>query len=54
LLFDGILTVVIAAMITSAWPVSAAWAVGVLVGIALFSSGLARLMVSIEVRRVVA
>lgn len=53
LLFDGILTAVIAAMIASAWPASAAWTVGVLVGIALLSSGLARLMISIAVKRVV-
>ena len=54
LLFDGILTVIIAAMIAAAWPASTAWAVGVLVGVALFSSGLARLMVSVAVRRAVA
>ena len=54
LLFDGILTVVIAALIASAWPASSAWAVGVLVGIAMISSGFARLMLSIAVRRVVA
>ena len=53
LLFDGILTVVIAALIASAWPASTAWAVGVLVGIAMISSGFARLMLSIAVRRVV-
>jgi uncharacterized membrane protein HdeD (DUF308 family) len=53
LLFDGILTVVLAAMIASAWPASAGWAIGVLVGVALFASGFARLMVSIAVRRVV-
>jgi uncharacterized membrane protein HdeD (DUF308 family) len=54
LLFDGILTVAIAAMIAASWPMSTAWAVGTLVGVALFSSGLARLMVSIAVRRIVA
>jgi len=54
LLFDGILTIAIAAMIGAAWPASTAWAVGVLVGVALFSSGLARLMVSVAVRRVLA
>jgi uncharacterized membrane protein HdeD (DUF308 family) len=53
LLFDGVLTVVIAALIASAWPASSAWAVGVLVGIAMISSGFARLMLSIAVRRVV-
>ena len=54
LLFDGILTVAIAAMIASAWPASSAWAVGVLVGVAMVSSGFARLMVSTAVRRLVA
>jgi len=54
LLFDGILTVVIAALIASAWPASSAWAVGVLVGIAMISSGFSRLMLSMAVRRVVA
>jgi uncharacterized membrane protein HdeD (DUF308 family) len=54
LMFDGILTIAIAAMIAAAWPASTAWTVGVLVGVALFSSGLARLMVSAAVRRVLA
>jgi len=54
LLLDGILTVVIAALIAATWPVSRAWTVGVLVGIAMMSSGFARLMLSIAVRRVVA
>jgi uncharacterized membrane protein HdeD (DUF308 family) len=54
LLFDAILTVAIAVMVAAAWPSSAAWAVGVLVGVALFSGGLARLLVSVAVRRAVA
>jgi len=54
LLFDGILTVVIAAMIASTWPASSAWALGLLVGIAMVSSGFARLMLSIAVRDAVA
>jgi len=54
LLFDGVLTVAIATMIASAWPASSAWAVGVLVGVAMISSGFARLMLSITVRRAVA
>ena len=54
LLFDAILTIAIAAMIASAWPASAAWAVGTLVGVAMVSSGFARLMVSTAVRRLVA
>jgi uncharacterized membrane protein HdeD (DUF308 family) len=54
LMFDGILTVVIAAMIAAAWPASSAWVIGVLVGVTLFSTGLSRLMLSVAVRRVVA
>jgi uncharacterized membrane protein HdeD (DUF308 family) len=53
-LFDAILTIAIAAMIASAWPASAAWAVGTLVGVAMVSSGFARLMVSTAVHRLVA
>lgn len=51
LVFDAILSVAIAAMIAATWPASTAWAVGVLVGVTLVASGLARLMVSIAVRR---
>jgi len=54
LMFDGILTVVIAALIASAWPASSAFTVGVAVGIAMIASGVARLMLSIAVRRLVA
>jgi len=53
LLFDGILTIAIAAMIASAWPISAVWAVGVLVGVSMISSGFSRLMLSMAVRRLV-
>jgi uncharacterized membrane protein HdeD (DUF308 family) len=52
LLFDGMLTVAIRTMIAAASPASTGWAVGVSVGVALFSSGMARL--SIAVRRVLA
>lgn len=54
LLFDGVLTIAIAAMIAGAWPASSAWAVGVLVGVGMFSGGFTRLMASIAVRRLVA
>ena len=53
LLVDGIFTVAVAAIIASAWPVSATWVVGVLVGVSMISSGFSRLMVSIAVRRLV-
>jgi uncharacterized membrane protein HdeD (DUF308 family) len=54
LLVDGIVTLVIAAMIVSAWPISSVWAVGALVGVSMFFSGMTRLMLSVAVRRIVA
>jgi uncharacterized membrane protein HdeD (DUF308 family) len=54
LLFDGIVTLLLAAMIGSAWPVSSLWAIGTLVGASMFSSGITRLMLSVAVRRVAA
>jgi len=54
LLFDGIVTLILAVMIWSTWPSSAAWVVGVLVGISMFFSGMTRLMLSLAVRRIVA
>ena len=54
LLVDGIVTLVLAVMIWTTWPSSAAWVVGVLVGISMFFSGMTRLMLSLAVRRIVA
>jgi uncharacterized membrane protein HdeD (DUF308 family) len=54
LLFDGLVTLLLAVMIWSTWPSSAAWVVGTLVGISMLFSGITRLMLSIAVRRVVA
>jgi len=51
LIFDAILTVAIAAMIATAWPASTAWAIGLLVGVSMISSGFTRLMISTAVRR---
>lgn len=53
LMVNGLLTVALAVMIASTWPASVGWTVGVLVGVAMFSSGLARLMLSVAVRRIV-
>jgi len=50
LLFDAFLTVAVAAMIAGAWPASTAWAIGVMVGVAMVSSGFTRLMISTAVR----
>ena len=54
LLFDGIITLVLAVMIWTTWPSSALWVVGTLVGISMFFSGITRLMLSMAVRRIVA
>jgi len=53
LLFDGIVTLLLAAMIGSAWPISSVWAIGTLVGVSMFFSGITRLMLSAAVRRIV-
>jgi uncharacterized membrane protein HdeD (DUF308 family) len=54
LMFDGIITLVLAVMIWTTWPSSAQWVVVTLVGISMFFSGITRLMLSMAVRRVVA
>ena len=54
LLVDGVITLILAVMIWSTWPSSAAWVVGTLIGISMFFSGLTRLMLSAAVRRAVA
>ena len=53
LFFDGFVTLILAALIASSWPSSAAWAVGTLVGISMLFSGVTRLMLSIALRSVI-
>jgi uncharacterized membrane protein HdeD (DUF308 family) len=52
LLFDGIVTLVLAFMIWASWPSSTAWAVGTLVGVSMLFSGITRLMITSTVRRI--
>jgi uncharacterized membrane protein HdeD (DUF308 family) len=54
LLFDGVVTLILAVMIWTTWPSSTAWVVGTLVGISMFFSGITRLMLSMAVRRITA
>jgi uncharacterized membrane protein HdeD (DUF308 family) len=54
LLFDGIVSLILAVMIFSTWPSSSAWVVGVLVGISMLFSGMSRLMLSLAARRITA
>jgi len=51
ILFDGIVTLILAYMIWRPFPSSATWAVGTLLGVNLIVSGFTRLMYSAEARK---
>jgi uncharacterized membrane protein HdeD (DUF308 family) len=51
LLIDGIITLFLGGMIYAQWPSSSAWAIGTLVGVSMIISGLARVMMSLAVRK---
>jgi len=53
LLFDGIITLILAIMIWRTWPSSTPWVIGTLVGISMLFSGVSRLALSLAARRVV-
>lgn len=50
LLVDAIATFIIGALIWATWPTSAVWAIGMLVGVSMFFSGVSRLMLSLTAR----
>jgi uncharacterized membrane protein HdeD (DUF308 family) len=52
LLFDGIVTLILAVMIWRMWPSSTAWVIGTLVGISMLFSGISRLVVSLAARSI--
>jgi len=52
LLFDGIITLILAVMIWRTWPSSTGWVIGTLVGISMLFSGTSRLMLSLAARSV--
>lgn len=54
LLFDGIVTLILAILIWRSWPSSTEWVIGTLVGISMLFSGAARLSLSMAARRVLA
>jgi uncharacterized membrane protein HdeD (DUF308 family) len=54
LLFDGIITLILAVLIWRSWPSSSEWVIGTLVGISMLFSGAARLSLSLAARCVVA
>jgi uncharacterized membrane protein HdeD (DUF308 family) len=51
LIFDGIVTLILAFMIWRTWPSSSAWAIGTLIGISMLFSGISRLMLSLTAKR---
>jgi len=51
MLIDGIITLLLGAMIYAQWPSSSGWAIGILVGVSLIMSGLSRVMLSLAVRK---
>ena len=52
LMFDGIVTFILAVLILKTWPSSSAWVIGTLIGISILFSGVTRLMFSTSARRV--
>jgi uncharacterized membrane protein HdeD (DUF308 family) len=53
IIFDGIITLILAFLLWRAWPSSSVWAIGTLVGISMLFSGFSRLMLSLAARRAV-
>jgi len=53
-LFDGLVTLVLAVLVWRAWPSGAAWVIGTIVGVSMFVSGISRLALSMGVRRAIA
>jgi uncharacterized membrane protein HdeD (DUF308 family) len=51
MLVDGIVTLLLGLMIYLQWPSSSAWAIGTLVGVGMIFSGVARVMMSLAVRK---
>ena len=54
MLVDGIVTLALGLMIYLQWPTSSGWAIGTLVGVSMIISGVARVMLSLTVRKVAA
>jgi len=53
LMFDGVITFILAVMIWRTWPSSTEWVIGTLVGISMLFSGITRLMLSLAARTMV-
>jgi uncharacterized membrane protein HdeD (DUF308 family) len=53
ILFDGVVSLILGAIVWRGWPFSSVWAIGTLVGISMLFSGITRLMLSFGARRMV-
>jgi len=53
-LIDGLVTLALGLMIYMQWPSSSVWVIGTLVGLSMIISGLARVMLSLALRRATA
>jgi uncharacterized membrane protein HdeD (DUF308 family) len=53
LLFDGVVTLILAVLIWRSWPSNTEWVIGTLVGISMLFSGATRLMLSLAARQLV-
>ena len=53
LLFDAIVTIILAIMIWRSWPSSSVWVIGTLVGISMLFSGFSRLMLALSAKKLV-
>lgn len=51
MLFNGIIALLLGGMIWFHWPSSSVWAIGILVGVTLLMTGMARLMFGLAARR---
>ncbi|MGA8272330.1 MAG: DUF308 domain-containing protein [Candidatus Sulfotelmatobacter sp.] len=51
MLIDGIVTLLLGALIYMQWPSSSAWAIGTLVGVSMIFSGVARVSMTMAARR---
>jgi uncharacterized membrane protein HdeD (DUF308 family) len=51
ILFDGIVTLLLAYLIWRPWPSSSVWAIGILLGVSLIVSGFTRLMLTVAARK---
>jgi uncharacterized membrane protein HdeD (DUF308 family) len=51
ILFDAVITLLLAALIATRWPSSSWWAIGMLVGVNLLFSGFTRLMYSVATQK---